>query len=28
MLGWPTKGEVKAAKERGDRVIQIDVVIT
>ena len=25
MLGWPTVGEVKAAKKRGDRVEQIEV---
>jgi hypothetical protein len=25
MLGWPTRGEVAAAKERGDHVVQIDI---
>jgi len=26
MLGWPSRGEVRAAQERGDRVTQIEIV--
>ena len=27
LLGWPTKGEVKAAQRRGDQVRQIEISV-
>lgn len=27
MLGWPTRGEVKAAKARGDKVVLVDLSV-